>query len=194
MRQISQDVSGLWLFVALVDSALSKPVQLKIETDFRLWDDMEQESGGKENLSCIFFLRPRAKFRRRKKELYFEGNRARLSKERGEETTLLCPHSRPRGRAAEVTKYGNDDATSTTFSFFFFMKFQICKTFQVLRLIRNWRHDLRLFVCIIPPSCTVDFLRDFWFAGKTCRVEMIRRKNDILCEIIKNCSSEVMNN
>ena len=38
------------------------------------------------------------------------------------------------------------------------------------------------------------FFLDFCFEAKTCRVKIVKRKNDILHEIIKNCSSKMINN
>ena len=38
------------------------------------------------------------------------------------------------------------------------------------------------------------FSWNFVFRCKTCRVKIIRRKNDILREIIMNCSSKMINN
>ena len=42
-----------------------------------------------------------------------------------------------------------------------------------------------------PFQGTVDFFLDFCFAAKTCRVKIVSGKNDILREIVKNCSSKL---
>ena len=62
------------------------------------------------------------------------------------------------------------------------------------REIEQAERDRRLLVYYYAEHCTVYFFLDFCFAGKTCRVKMISRQNDILRAIVKNCSSKVINN
>ena len=44
------------------------------------------------------------------------------------------------------------------------------------------------------PSAQWIFSWIFGFAVKTCCVKIVARKNDILLEIVKKCSSKVINN
>ncbi len=73
------------------------------------------------------------------------------------------------------------------------MRAEILRTNHALSLYREGeRDDTNDQKGVYLDSwCTVDFFLDFCFASKACRGKIISRKNDILREFIKNCSSKV---
>ena len=54
----------------------------------------------------------------------------------------------------------------------------------------DWE-DIIIILWLDSLNCTVDCFLDFCFAVKTCRVKITSCKNDILHEIVKNCSTKL---